>query len=291
MELINRAKVHRGEIGFLARVSGAEYLKMAYVQALSIKLTQRTHNKYAIIVDTETAKLIEPKHREVIDEVIVDPIDWDFTREWSTFNLTPWKKTVKLDVDVLMVDDVSRQLSNAFAYPMLFTSTIFDFRGAHIRSRKHRRVFDNNLLPDIYTAFYTFKDHAITARFFEIAQAIGNDWEWVATEFLKNNFDQRPKDDEIFALTASVLFDHQFLEPGSLLTLTHLKPEINGLSEHLKWYEQLPYELNNENETWVGGHRIKYGPLHYADPGFITDEIVTLYERNYRKFLEGIERL
>jgi hypothetical protein len=59
--------------GYLCIAQNGEYdyLRMAYLQALSCKLTQNIVNNFSVIVDAETAEQITDNHREVFDKIIV----------------------------------------------------------------------------------------------------------------------------------------------------------------------------------------------------------------------------
>ena len=94
--------------GFLtiAQNTDVDYLELAYVQAMSIKLTM-PGSKYAVLVDINTQAQVKDKHRAVFDYVIpfgtdfAQHDDWKFRNEWQAFHLTPFKETIKVESDLL----------------------------------------------------------------------------------------------------------------------------------------------------------------------------------------------
>ena len=98
-------KEQQGFVTFAQNTDTVDYLKLAYVQAMNVKLTQKI-NRYAVIVDKKTAALVTDQHRQVFDYVIELTDDYltdsaRFANEWQVFQLTPFKETVKLESDLL----------------------------------------------------------------------------------------------------------------------------------------------------------------------------------------------
>ena len=95
--------------GFLtiAQNTDVDYLRLAYVQAMSIKLTM-PGSLYAVIVDDITLAQVTDQHRRVFDYIIPMPVDhakndsWKLANEWQVFNLTPFKETIKLESDIVL---------------------------------------------------------------------------------------------------------------------------------------------------------------------------------------------
>ena len=128
---------HKDNLGYLTFAQNSEtgnYLEMAYLQALSIKATQRI-NKYAVIVDSATMDKIEPKHELVFDHIIPMIQDdaakdaWKLSNEWQAFNLTPFRETVKLDSDILFTTNVDHWWDIMRKKEVCCATTIRDYEG------------------------------------------------------------------------------------------------------------------------------------------------------------------
>lgn len=284
--MINMVKEYAGAQGFTARIGHSDtvdYLELAYLQALSIKTTQQTVSAYALLVDDISYNKITSKHREVFDEIVVVPGKWSFAKEWEVRNYSPWRHTIKVDVDLLFVTDIAHWWHSfeQWRKQVVLTSTVETFRGDVITSRWHRKLFDDNLLPDVYTALYYFKDGVDSAEFFSLCETISNNWNWFASEFMIKNTNPDPRDDEIFAIAAEIYGSDRCTIPDAAYPrIVHLKEPLNELPDSAPWYTQLAVELNQE--LWIG-HYPQRLPIHYCSKGFATKEIVNHYEQNYRK--------
>ena len=90
-----------------------DYLRMAYLQALSCKLTQKKNANFSIITDQNTAEQITDRQRDVFDHVVIMPVDLAAdteikqANEAQVFNLTPYKQTVKTEADMIRTVSVS----------------------------------------------------------------------------------------------------------------------------------------------------------------------------------------
>lgn len=286
--MINMVKEYKGNRGFVASAANSadvNYLELAYAQALSIKTTQSSEKNYAVIVDEPTFKQVESKHREVFDSIVVAPGVWNFTREWEVRNLSPWKRTIKVDVDMLFVNDISHWWNSFENWKVLFTTDVENYKGDVIVNRWHRKLFDDNLLPNIYTAFYYFRDGVDSADFFEICAEVSHNWNWFASEFLIKNANLNPRDDEIFAIAAEIYGVEKCTIPGSAYPrFVHFRETLNDLPPEKPWHKQLHYELNDR--LWIG-HYSQRLPLHYCSKNFISKELIEKYEQDYRKLLSS----
>jgi hypothetical protein len=279
--MISTVKEYSGNRGFVSTACGADYLRMAYLQALSIKTSQSIEKNYAVIVDTATAPMVEDKHRQVFDCIITIDGAWNFAREWEVRNLSPWKRTVKVDADMLFINDITHWWDSFEQHRVLLTTTIEDYKGTPITSRWHRQLFDTNHLPDIYTAFYYYRDGNESTEFFDLCAKISNEWPWFASEFLVKNDNPDPRDDEIFAIAAEIYGVERCTLPGAAYPrFVHFKEPLNSLPSGKPWHEQLCVEHNCE--LWIGHHPQRL-PIHYIHESFATDKLIEHYEQNYRK--------
>lgn len=281
---INMVKQYLGNRGFVSTIGyneNVDYLQMAYLQALNIKVTQSIENRYAVIIDEKTSQQIEDKHKEVFDSIVVIPGNWDFSREWEVRNYSPWKRSIKLDVDLIFTNDIFQWWESFENYKIRLTTTVENYKGEIIKSRWHRKLFDNNLLPNIYTAFYYFRDGTESAEFFNLCAEISNNWDWFATEFLIKNNNLTPRDDEIFAIAAEIYGIEKCTLPDTAYPrFVHFKEELNDLPSSKPWHEQLHVEFNND--LWIG-HYPQRLPIHYCSKTFATSELIKKYEQDYRK--------
>ena len=97
-----------GFVTFAQNTSQVDYLKLAYLQAMNIKQTQEfALTPCAVIVDSETNKLITDNHRRAFEYVIVldtdhnsKDSDWKLANECQVYDLSPFDTTIKVESDI-----------------------------------------------------------------------------------------------------------------------------------------------------------------------------------------------
>lgn len=291
MEPLIPIKNYAGESGYVSRVGhndDVDYLEQAYLQALSIKTTQ-VNNNYALIADDATLARLEPRHLRVFNEIVHAPGAWGWDREWETRKLSPWRRSIKLDTDVILPASIDAWWDIFANHRVLFPTRVETFRGDTITARHHRQLWDDNDLPDIYTAFYYFDDQGVdSAEFFDIARQVSEHWAWFGTEFLRNNWDPTPRDDEIFSIAAAIYGESRCTLPGATVpAFVHMRESLQALPTDLPWHEQIHTELRDQ--LWIG-HYPQRLPFHYISKTWPTQETIAHYERNYEKLLAGASR-
>lgn len=274
--------------GFLtfAQNTDVDYLQLAYVQAMSIKLTQK-ENQYAVVVDEETLEQVTDKHRAVFDHIITLPVDyakldrWKLGNEWQAFDLTPFKETIKVESDVLFTRSIDHWWTAFRLQDVVLSLGCRDYQGNISDQRRYRQVFDDNDLPDTYNGLMYFRYSQTAHDFFRVARQIWNNWDLITPQ-LKNYRDEQPTTDVVYALTAKVQGVESCTLPGcDFINFTHMKNSINDWPEITPWKELVVSEvdvpmirINNQNQ---------YHPVHYQDKSWITDDVVARFEYEYHR--------
>jgi hypothetical protein len=271
----------RGEQGFLTFALGEKYVKLAYLQALSIKTSQKINN-YAVVVDSTNEALAKQYHH-VFDKILVinhSPSEWDMTQHYRAFALTPWRETVMLDADILFNESVDHWWPVLRNKDVCLTNQVFNFREELITSRKYRKLFDENLLPDVYAGVMYFRYSQFANEFFFLLREITNNWTWIANDHLIKNDDKRFRIDEAVALAARIMGKEHVTLPIPIPAFVHGKEGLWKLSEQQPWHEQLYVEYDDK---LLVGHYPQRLPFHYHHKEWINDDIIRTYERNYQK--------
>ena len=276
--------------GFLTIAQNTEdvdYLRLAYVQALSIKLTQRD-SQYAVIVDQQTLQQITGKHRAVFDHVITLPQDhakddhWKLANEWQVFDLTPFKETIKLESDILFTRNIDHWWTAFRLRDVVLSLGCRDYQGQPGRSRRYRQVFDDNNLPDTYNGLMYFRYSQTAHTFFNVAKSVYEHWSFIRDTVLKNCRDEQPTTDLVYAVVSSHLgIENCTLPQCDFINFTHMKNAINNWPESTPWpnlvlseFDLPMVRINNVNQ---------YHPLHYQDKSWITDDVVERFEYDYNR--------
>ncbi len=273
-------------IGFLTiaeNTATVDYLRLAYLQALNIKVTQKIKN-YSVIVDVATNQLITDQHRRVFDNIIVLPVNnndsdsqWKLANETQVFALTPYRETIKLESDLLFTSDISHWLPAFRLRDVMISRGCRTYRGELATDRSYRKFFDDNDLPDVYTGLMYFRYTRTAADLYRTAEEIRLHWPDVAA-VLKNCRESLPSTDVLFAIAAQVI-GPELVTASSLdfINFAHMKPAINNFEEGEPWWKSNLVErdgdmfrINLVNQYW---------PIHYYDKSFATDELIEYYER------------
>lgn len=279
-----RKLAHQSQQGFLtiAQNSEVDYLRLAYVQAMSIKLTM-PGSEYAVIVDANTNLQINDNHRKVFDYIIVLDEDhaenskWKLDNEWQVFYLTPFKETIKLESDLVFTRSIAHWWTTFRLRNLVLSQGCRDYLQRPNPSRSYRQLFDDNELPDIYNGLMYFRYSQEAATFFNNARLIFKNWQHIRDHVLKNCRDDQASTDVVFALSAKLLGIELCTLPGiDFINFTHMKPLINGFSQSASWQESVICEvdlpmirINNINQ---------YHPLHYYEKSWVTEDLIKEYE-------------
>jgi hypothetical protein len=259
-----------GFVTIAQNTNDVDYLNLAYIQAQNIKKTQK-NSQYAVIVDTETFKLVSEQHRSVFDHVIVLPVDyakndqWKLQNEWQVFNLTPFKETIKLESDLLFTRDIGHWQQALRLKDICFSLHCQDYLGNIVTNSPYRRIFVDNQLPDIYNGMYYFRYSQTAADFFKTAQSIYANWSTVTSQLVR--CDDQPTTDVVFALAAKILGVEQCTIPSiDFFNFVHMKPKIQMWNDSQSWLEYVNVERDN-NMLRINNIN-QYSPVHYHEKNF-----------------------
>jgi hypothetical protein len=266
--------------------STTDYLRMAYTQALSVKLTM-PNSKYAVLVDDATFDLIEDKHKQVFDYIIKLPVDeavdqeWKLNNEWQVFALSPFKETIKLESDLLFTRSIDHWWAIFRLRNIVLSLGCKDYQGNTATSRRYRQVFDDNELPDIYTGLMYFRYSQEAYTFFEIAAACFKHWDSIVPQ-LKKYSEHQPTTDLVYAIVCQHLGIENYTLPGcDFINFTHMKNSINQWPEATPWSKLVISEVDAPMIRINGINQ--YHPFHYQDKEWLTDDIIRKFEQAWLK--------
>ena len=278
-----RITPHQAQQGFMTIAQNTvdvNYLQLAYVQAMSIKLTM-PGSLYAVAVDKNTLEQVTEQHRKVFDYVITIENDlaqdetWKLSNEWQAFYLTPFKETIKLESDIVFTRSIAHWWTAFRLKNVVLSTGCRDYKQELSTSREYRKLFDDNELPDTYSGLMYFRYTREATQFFTLAEQIFKNWAHLRDNVLLNCCDNNPTTDVVYALTAKLLGIEDCTLPMDFINFVHMKPAIN------KW-TSTPWPELVICETDLPMVRIantnQYHPIHYHEKSWVTDELVKEYE-------------
>jgi hypothetical protein len=275
---MSQHKAQQGFVAVAANTADVDYLRLAYLQALNIKATQKI-NQCAVVVDASTAKQLLPCHRAVFDYIIEteDSALGPYGLEPRLFRLTPFKETVKLESDLLFTRSIDHWWRTFRLRDVVLSTGCKNYLQQTATARRYRQVFDDNALPDVYTGMMYFRFSQTAADFFRNVEQVFHNWGTIC-DTLKNCRDPEPTTDVAYAVAAVLTGPEQCTLPAAdFVNFVHMKPAINGYQEGTSFQDAFVTEfdsgmirINNINQ---------YHPVHYHDKTFATDEMIEYYER------------
>lgn len=273
-------KEQQGFITFAQNTAEVDYLRLAYLQALTVKATQKI-NRYAVIVDKETNKQITNKQKKAFDYIIVLDHDYNtenykFANEHQVFALTPFKETIKIESDLLFTTSIDHWWPAFRLKDIAFSTGCLNYEQLPAGSRAYRKFFDDNHLPDVYNGLMYFRFSKTASEFFRLAKQIQDNWPVLKETALINCREDWPSTDVLYAVTAELFGREQCTMPSmDFIKFIHMKPAINNFPG--EWHNAVITELD---DTMIRINNInQYAPLHYQVKQFATDELIKHYER------------
>lgn len=273
---MSRHKEQQGFLTIAANTEDVDYLRLAYLQALNIKATQKIKS-FAVILDANTAAMVTEQHRAVFDYIIKvpDSITGPYGLEVQAFWHTPFKETIKLESDLLLPSLIDHWWTTFRLRDVVLSTGCKNYKQESATSRKYRKLFDDNNLPDVYNGLMYFRFSQTATNFFKVATEIFENWDTVK-ELLLGCDDKYPTTDVVYALAASIIGPELCTIPSAdFINFVHMKPAINGFNEDLKFNEVFVTEfingivrINNINQ---------YHPLHYYNKNFPTEEMIDYF--------------
>lgn len=276
-----------GFVTFAQNTSEVDYLRLAYLQALNVKATH-PGAKYAVIVDTETITQVTDKHRQVFDHVIQIQKDynkpdseWRLANECQVYWLSPFKETIKVESDLLFAGSIEHWLPALRLKDVVLSTGCRTYKDQVSTERFYRKFFDENDLPDVYNGLMYFRKCPAAFEFFTLAQQVLTEWDAIKETAVKNCREETPSTDVLYAITAQVYGREQCTLPSfEHINFVHMKSRIQGWTSDRPWYDVVMSErdrdiirINNLNQ---------YGPVHYYDKEYATDELIEYYEQRIR---------
>jgi hypothetical protein len=284
-----RITPHRAQQGYMTIAQNTvdvDYLQLAYVQAMSIKLTM-PDSLYAVAVDKNTLEQVTEQHRRVFDYIITIENDlaedetWKLSNEWQAFYLTPFKETIKLESDIVFTRSIAHWWNTFRLKNVVLSTGCRDYRQELSSSREYRKLFDDNELPDTYSGLMYFRYTREATQFFMLAEQLFKNWPHLRDNVLLNCRDDNPTTDVVYALAAKIIGVEDCTLPNvDFINFVHMKPAINN-------WTSTPWPELVMSETDLPMIRIantnQYHPIHYHEKSWVTPELVEEYEHELFK--------
>ena len=281
-----RKQPHCAQRGFLTiaqNTNDVDYLELAYLQALNIKVTQ-PDSLYAVIVDEFTKSQITDTQRRAFDYVITLELaeaendEWKLANDWQSFWLTPFKETIKLESDLLFPRNISHWWPALRLRNVVLSHGVVDLQQRLYTGNRYRKLFSDNNLPDVYNGMMYFRYSREATEFFTLARDVYRNWTEVRDFALTNIRDENPTTDVVYSIVSAMLEIEPYVPSLDFFTFAHMKPGIQGWAESTQIFDSVLVE-NELNELRINNVQ-QLQPVHYHDKKFKVKELIQDYEKH-----------
>jgi len=273
----------KGFFTFAQNTDKTNYVRLAYLQALSLKASQK-HSLYAIGV-TPNEK-IPDKYKQVFDYVIEVPWEdeaagsvWKLENEWKALNMTPFDLTLKLDSDMLFFEDISHWWYVLSHYDLVPATEVVDYRGEVSQCDFYRKEITLFNLPNFYSGLFYFRPSSRSAALFEVTRDVFENWDKYKNLYLPGYRSPQATTDIAFAIASKALDFHY---PNKLLKFAHMKKFIQDIPNNnrldARWHISLKYYFNKNMQLFIENFKQRY-PVHYYSKDFATESLIAQYEK------------
>lgn len=272
--------IERGILCLAQNNSTTDYVRLAYLQCLSVKLTN-PDLPYALLTDQQSLQQADPQQIAVFDHVVLiendeaEDQEWKQRNSWQMFNLTPFRETIKVEADLLFTRNIGHWWRTLRLRDVVVSQGCRDYLGNIATARTYRGLHDQNSLPDLYTGLMYWRRSQTAYEYFEYARRIYQDWDNVAKTLIACR--DPGSNDAVFAVAAKLIGPEQVTLPqADFFQITHMKPAINHHADRANWLQELNIETVPPYIR-VRAHDQIF-PFHYHDKNWATDKILEKYE-------------
>lgn len=268
--------------GFLIYAEGDEYVRQAYLCAMSIKATG---NNYPVSIVTNDN--VPSNYNWAFDQIIEIPwyeeSDSRFKTEnrWKLYHASPYEQTIVLDSDILVLHDLEYFWEFLDNYDIYYPTRVFTYRKVLVTNDYYRKAFTANELPDFYNAVHYFRKSELAHEFFSWVELVTNNWELFYGNYCKEYYPEQASMDITTAIVSRIMdIDDDISNRGySSPGIVHMKPAIQGWEVVPgAWQDCVGVYLTDDLVLKIGNH-LQNTIFHYTENSFVTDRIIGKYEK------------
>lgn len=180
-----------------------------------------------------------------------------FADDWQVFAASPYRQTIKLEADMICAGPIDHWWTLFERRDVVISRGARTFYDRPAKSRRYRKIFDENNLPDVYNAVTYWRVSQTAREFFILVRNIFENW--AEYRRLLKFPDDEPTTDVVYAMAAVIMGEETVTLPSGLgPTIVHMKRHINRLQTE-NWTKELIWEKNPFRINTVA----QWGLVHY----------------------------
>ncbi len=270
----------------LAQNNNDDYVKQAYLCALSIKSTN-SNSKVCLI----TNEKVNEKYKQIFDDIVDFPwgdhakdFDWKIHNRWKIYHATPYKEgTVVLDSDMLVLQDLSTWFDFLKKYELYYTSKTYTYRGELIVNSMYRQVFSKYNIPDLFSGFHYFSENDFAHEFYKWMEMITNNYQLFYKKYAGGKTYQKSASMDLTAgITAKILDCEDIItnSKAKYPSFVHMKCALQGWQNSTsgRWQDMVGVYLTEDLVLKIGNYK-QSGIFHYTEKDFCKDNFIKIYEK------------
>ena len=207
--------------------------------------------RICLVTDSPYTDPLYDHHRQVVPDV--NP----FANDAQLFRLTPFRETIKLEADMLIVSPIDHWWTLFALRDVVISQGARDFYDQASACRRYRKIFEDNHLPDVYNAITYWRVSQTAQEFFHWVRNIFHDWNQWKT--LLKFPDEQPTTDLVYAMAAMIMGTEQITLPQGLgPNIIHMKKHVIPIASS-DWTTELVWEDDPVRINTVA----QWGLVHY----------------------------
>lgn len=252
--------------------ANTDYVQCARVLAKSIRHVEPAA-KICLVTDSEET---DPVFDFVKPFPYAPTDDNPFAVDWQAYWASPFRETMKLEADMIVPRSLESWWPLLRHKEVVIAQGCYDFRGNVAKSRRYRRVFDENGLPDLYNAITYWRLSDAARDFFSALSLTFATWPTIQP-LLKFADKDDGSTDLMYAITAQLIGPDRLTLPPScpVPRMVHMKPAINATSQD-DWAREMTWELTPD-EFRINAIA-QHHPVHYYSKT-LAKELEPIYDR------------
>jgi len=227
-----------------------DYVECARTLAKSIRY-QHPHVKICLLTN-------EQVEDTVFDYVRIIEDLGGYKNDWQVYANSPFHETIKIEADMILTGQFEHWWTLFRHYDVWVSTGCQNYQGDASDSRRYRKIFDANQLPDVYNAITYWRVSPLAQNFFTTVKNLMDNWSSVQNSLVYGRCEPL-NTDLAYAIAISFMGEEQFTSVGGP-RITHMKPATNGLTAE-DWSKQLVWEIIS-GQVRLNGFS-QHGFLHY----------------------------
>ena len=247
-------------------------------QSIALAMSAKKFNDISFTLITNDK--VPAKYKKYFDNIqpipwgdMAEDKAWKIENRWKVFYQSPYKETIVMDTDMLILKNIDYMWDFYSNYDLFFTTNPVTYRNEPIISDYYRKMFTENNLPNIYSALYYFKRTEFTHNFFSYLEMVIKHFDQFQQDLCPNKKQDKLSLDVAMAMTIKLMgIENQVTNKNNTVSkFVHMKSFIqNWKSSRAVWQNLVLSHFTNNLELYIGNYR-QTNIFHYTEKDFLKN--------------------